>query len=246
MKERKKEEKTLGPKKNEKAAAEKYWQQMVNTYFVFYRRRFIDKDGYPLTPVWSPEKRGMESKGLKGIITRLRTISEDKKIEWTEATAISELHNFLQKAYNIPFIKKTMMCCVMNKFKDMIISSEYTPTMVEKVLSIWFQLFPDYTKDEERDKTAAQIIIGFLKQQYLQGGIEFSDQSVIQSVKIIFYHIKKDEWWSKKSLRSVANNLQEFINKIKSEKKNGNGKENFRNSEKPIPSTNDEGCFGQL
>lgn len=244
MKEKKTEKKITGPR--EKTAPEKYWQAMVNTYFVFYRRRYIDKDGFPLTPVWSPEKRGMESSGLKGVITRLRTIAEEKKIEWTEATAIAELHNFLQKAYNIPFIRKTMLCCVMNKFKDMIIASEYTPTMVEKVLAIWYQYFPEYTRDEERDKTAAQIIIGFLKQQYLQNNLQFEDESVTQSVRTIFHHIKNDEWWSKKSLRSVANNLQEFINKIKSEKKNGHRKENFGSDSKPTPSTNSSGNFGKL
>lgn len=202
----------------EKALPEKYWKSLFNTYAVFYSRCFKDQDGYPLRPVWNDATRGMEGSGLKKIITRLRTIAEQKNIEWSEGYANDCLHNFLQKAANDPFIRKSMMCCQMAKYADTIISSEYTPSLVNQVLSCWYQLFPDYTKDQERDKTAAQITIGFLKQQYLQSGLEFTDKSVMQSVRTIFSHVSKHDWWSKKTLRTIANNLQEFVTEIKYKK----------------------------
>lgn len=223
MKNLKKEKNAPGPEKiaREKLPPEKYWDRLVKTYFMFYRRRVIDPDGFPLDPDWNEQKRGMEAKGFKEIIVKLRTITEAKNIEWTEAVAIDEVHNFLQKGYNIPFIKKTMLCCIMNKFKDMIICSEYTPSLVEKVLNEWYKLFPEYTRDHERDKTAAQITIGYLKQQYIQKNILFTDVSVVQSVNLILRHVKADEWWSQKTFRTVANNLHEFVSKINANKKNG-------------------------
>lgn len=199
----------------EKTSPEKYWDSMIKTYFTFFSRRFQDEDGYPLSPTWNDQKRGMEAAGLKGIVKKLRENAEKKNITWDEATAISHLHNFLQKAYNIPFIKKSMMCCVMNKFFDMVMSSTYTPVLVDLVKVEWYELFPAYVRDEDRDNTASQIIIGFLKQQFLQKNIPFSNDSVMQTVRIIFRHVKADDWWSKKTLRSVANNLQEFVTKIK-------------------------------
>lgn len=245
--------KILDKKKNttpgrEKTPPEKYWDTLVKkVYFVFYSQRMVDMDGFPMWPDWSEQKRGMEASSLKQIITKLRTITEAKGIEWTEAVAVDNLHNFLQKAYNIGFIGKSLLCCVMNKYRDMIICSEYTPSLVSRIIDEWYKSFPQKERDDERDKTAAQIIIGYLKQQYLKNNLVFSDESVMQTVRTIFHHIKQSEFWSQKTLRSCGNNLQGFISELKANK-NGNTKAAVRNTDerKPVPSVNNSGRFGKL
>jgi hypothetical protein len=216
----KKEKKNLG--KKEKAPPEKFWNELVKVYYAFYMDHFRDNDGYKLSPGWTAQTRGMESAGLKGIIVRLRTIAEAKNIDWTLEQAQSDVWNFLLKAYhNFAFIKKNMMCCLMNKYKDQIIVSELHFSLSKKILSHWYELFPD-KKDSDRDIKGSEIIIGYLKQQYLQNGLVFNEASVLGTIRTIFHHIQQDEFWSKKSLVSVGYNISEFVIKIKSQKNGAN------------------------
>lgn len=214
------------------APPEKYWQKLVQVYFTFYKKRFKDNDGYMMSPDWSPEKRGMESKGLKEILTRLRTIAEQKDFDWTEEYACEQLDLFLHKAYQKPFIAKSMMCCLMNKYKDEIIVSEYNDPLIKKILECFYFINPQYPVDHEKDNSAAQIIVGFMKGQFLRANIEFKETAVVQSVKKIFDLVAADNFWNQKSLRSISNNLQEFVNIIKSNK-DGTGKKGYGKSQSP-------------
>lgn len=212
----------VGSEKKEVPPPEKFWSILVNVYFEFYKRHFRDNDGFALSPNWNDGRRGMESKGLKGVIQRLRTICEEKGIDWTEEKAVSELNMFFEKAFSKPFFQKNFMCCFLNKYKDVIIVSEYQTPLIKKILNSWYQIFPD-KKDLERDVKGSEIIIGYLKQQYIQNNLIFNDESAMSSVNTIFLHIKADEFWSKKSLVSIGYNISEFVLKIKS-KQNGNKK----------------------
>lgn len=203
------------------APPEKYWQKLVEVYFKIYKSLFKDSDGFPMSPNWNKNTVGMESKGLKEIIIRLRTIAEAKNFDWTEKYACDQVQLFMMKAAQIPFLRKSMLCCLLNKYKDEVIVSEYNDPLVKKIRETFYFINPNYAVDHKLDSTAAQIIVGFLKAQYLRSNIEFTDQSVIQSVETIFKFVKNDEFWNEKSLRSIANNLQEFVNKIKANK---NGK----------------------
>ncbi len=198
--------------------AEIFWKKLVDTYFAFFKDHFRDEDGFRLSPDWSPQKIGMEAAALKKIIIFLRQIAEGKKIEWTEEYAQQQLNLFLDKAYNDPFLKKNFYCALLNKKKVDVLISTYNPHLVKKILEIWYFEFPDYTRDVDKDRAAAEIIIGFLKQQYILASIQFTEESVLGSIRLIFITAKGDEFWCKKSLKSIANNLQEFVNKIKSER----------------------------
>lgn len=249
----KKENKAPAPAKivREKLPPEKYWDTLVKrVYFVFYGKRMKDEDGLALWPDWSEQKRGMEAKNLKEIIRKVRINCEAKGTLWTEAVAVDELHNFLQKAYNIPWIGKHLACTVMNKFFDMINSSDYNPSLVTKIIFQWYKHFPEKPKDDARDITAAQIIVGYLKQQFIVNNLEFSDKAVMQTVDLIFRHIQQNQWWSTKTLRTCANNLQGFISELKANQKNGTAirKEDFGSlSGQPVQSTNDTSTgFGKL
>lgn len=194
---------------------EKFWKELVDVYFAFFKDHFRDSDGFRLSPDWSPQKIGMEAGALKKIIIFLRQIAEGKKIEWTQEYATKQLYSFLEKAYNDPFLKKNFYCALLNKKKVDVLVSTYNPHLVKKILEIWYFEFPEYTRDVEKDRAAAEIIIGFLKQQYILASIQFTEESMLGSVRLIFQTVKEDEFWKQKSLKSIANNLQEFINRIK-------------------------------
>lgn len=206
----------VGTEKKIKSPPEKFWQRLVDVYFQFYKMHFRDNDGFQLTPDWSGAKVGMESKGLKGIIIRLRNIAEEKEIEWTEEYAVKSLEYFLKKAYNNPFLKKSFMCCLLNKFKDSVIVSEDNSSLVSKILEVWYFENKEYTRDYDNDRIGAEKVIAFLKNQYTSANIVFADESVLSSFRVIVTHIKTEEFWENKSLKSISNNLQEFVNKIKS------------------------------
>lgn len=235
--------------KKEKAPPEKFFQRAIQLYFSFHKSHFRDEDGYSLAPNWGNEKRGMEMKGLKLLLTTLREIAEGKGAEWSEERMVSDFNKFLERAFNNSLVKKNFLCCMMNRYKLDILSTPHNPNLSKQVREIWYSKFPNYTRDEERDKTASEIIVGFLKQQFLQNNLEFETKSVMQTVELIFRHVKDDEFWSKKTMRSVANNLQEFISKIK-DKKNGNNNNTgaVRNTyeNKPVPTPDNAGRFGKL
>lgn len=208
--------------KKEKAPPEKFFQRAIKVYFGFHSTHFRDEDGYGLSPDWR-EKRGMEMKGLKMILTTLRELCEAKGDEWTEDRMVLDFTKFLERAMNHFLVKKNFLCCMMNRFKIDILSASYNPHLSKKIMEEWYKNFPNYTRDDDRDKKASEVFIGFLKQQYLIAGLLFTDDSVMGSVRTIITHVRDDEFWSKKSMRSVANNLQEFVTKIKSNK-NGTDK----------------------
>lgn len=204
--------------KNIAPGVEKYWQRLVDTYFAFFKDHFRDEDGFKLSPDWSPKKIGMEAAALKKIIAFLRQIAEGKKVDWAEDYAAYQLERFLEKAYNDTFLRKNFYCALLNKKKVDVLISTYNPHLVKKILEIWYFEFPEYTRDIDKDRAAAEIIIGFLKQQYILASVPFTEESMLGSIRLIFQTVKQDEWWNKKSLKSVSNNLQEFVNKIKSER----------------------------
>ena len=224
---------------------ENFWKVLVETYFAFYKDHFRDQDGFRLSPDWSPQKIGMEAGALKKIIIFLRQIAEGKEIEWTEDYAVSKLHEFLEKAYNNDFLRKNFYCALLNKKKVDVIISTYNPDLVKSILEIWYFVFPEYTRDLEKDRAAAEIIIGFMKQQYILSSIQFTKESLLGSVRLIFNTVKEDEFWNKKSLKSISNNLQEFINIIKA-KKNGRDINSTRVTKTPVVTIKPEGGFGKL
>lgn len=209
--------------KKEKAPPEKFFGEMVKVFYRFHVSHFVDDDGFKLAPDFNEQKRGIEYSGLKKIVTRLRTLAEEKNIEWTEEYAKASIWNFLLKAYhNFSFIRKGFLLCVMAKYKDPIIASQLNFNLSKRIIEMWYSSFPDKRNfDQERDFKGSEIIIGYLKQQYLQKNIEFTDNSVMQTVRTIFFHIKQDDFWSKKSLVSIGYNLPEFVIKIKENEKNG-------------------------
>lgn len=214
-------EKKPSRKKSTSIPPEKYFGRAVEEYFAFHKDHYRDEDGFRLSPNWNDVKAGMERRSLKFILQTLRQISEGKKIEWTEEQMVINLNRFMEKSHNHQLVRKNFMCCMMNRFKFDILSSSYDPNLSKKLREIWYFENPEYTRDDDKDRAASEVIVGFLKQQYVLASVEFTEDSVLQSWRVIIRHIKQDEFWNQKSLKSISNNMQEFVNRIKS---NRNGK----------------------
>lgn len=220
MDEKKSKEKKKRPAQN----VEPWWHELKAAYFSFFKSHFRDPDGFAMSPDWNPQKIGMEASALKKIIIFLRERAELKKIEWSCENAVKALSDFLNRAYHKDNRIRYFYCALLNKNKLDILCSSYNPYLSKKILEEWYFLFPEYTRDIEKDKAASEVVIGFLKQQYVLNSLPFEDNSVVQSFSVIAKEVKLDEWWNKKPLMTIAKNLQEFVNRIKF-KKNGNRQE---------------------
>lgn len=204
----------------EKKEPEKYFAKAVEEYFGFHKRNFRDEDGYALAPDWSGMNKGMEFRSLKLLLETLRKIAEGKQVEWTEERMISDLNNFMSKAINHNLLKKDFRVSLLNRFKIEILSSNYNPQLSKKILEVWYHVMPEYTRDYERDREAGEIVVKFLKEQYVLASVEFSENSMMQSARTIFANVKTDPFWETKPLKSIVKNLQEFVNRVK-QNKNG-------------------------
>lgn len=229
--------KKMGEKKYS-SPGEKFWQKLVDTYFAFFKDHFRDEDGFRLSPDWSPAKRGMESKALKEIIIKLRTIAEEKNIEWTEEYAVSEFTKFLKKAHSVEFYRRGFLCCLLNKYKNQILTIVLNTDFVRKILEVWYFEFNGYARDYENDKLAADRIANFLKEQFVNNNLNYTEEAALASLKVLIVHIQGDEFWCNKSLKSISNHLQEFVNKIKNEKQRSGINRGSNTSKRPF-STSD-------
>lgn len=201
----------------EKIPPEPFFVLAIELFFAFHKHHFRDESGFMLSPNWEGGKRGMEMKGLKLLLTTLRQISEGKNIEWTAEQIKIDFNKFLEKAYSNTFLRKNFLCCMLNRYKFDILSSTYNPALAKKIREIWYYNFPVYAVDVEKDTAASEIIVGFLKQQFVLAGMNFTETSMVASFNVIVNFIKDDDFWKMKSLKSISNNLQEFVNKIKSQ-----------------------------
>jgi len=226
----------VGKKKSKKNEnVEPHFLAAQKVYFDFYKQHFKDSDGFYLVPDWTDGKGGMERRSLKLILQTLRQISERKNIEWTEEEMKKRFTEFLGKAMCHNLVKRELLCCMMNRFKFEILSSAYNPHLSRKIRELWYINNPDYPIDEDKDRAASEIIAGFLKQQFVLSSLQITDDAILSSWATIINFIKQDEFWKNKSLKSISNNLQEFVYKIKSRKNgqtNSDTKTKQRNSYK--------------
>lgn len=229
----------------EEKKPEKFFAKAIELYFSFHKHNYKDEDGFALAPSWNGAKRGMEMRSLKLILETLRQIAEGKNAEWTEERMINDFNLFLEKSYNHSLVRKNFLCAIMNRFKFDILSSNYNPQLAKKVREWWYFENKEYTVDVDKDREASEIIVVFLKKQFVVNSIQFTEDALIQSWRTIIKHIKSDSFWSIKSLKSIANHMQEFVNKIKA---NQNGRNNNldRTSKAPVVTNNTPGDFGDL
>jgi len=236
--------KKISSEKKEKDAPEKYFAKAIDLYTSFHKHHFKDNEGYALAPDWKGPKRGKEFRSLKLLLQTLRQISEGKGFEWTEEEMKKSFESFLEKSYNHSLVRKNFLVAMMNRYKFDILSSSYNPQIAKKIREWFYFEFKEYTVVPDKDREASEIIAAFLKQQFVLANKEFTEDAAISSWRTIMKEIKSDQFWSVKPLKSIANNLQEFVNKIKLKQ---NGNYNSRGVKKtPIITNKQIGDFGNL
>lgn len=89
--------------------------------------------------------------------------------------------------------------------------------LVPQILQNWYQTFPTYTKSKTDDFPAVLRIISFMMQQHGIPNMNEPDarEKILGTFEAVSQEIHKDQFWINKPLKSIANNIQEFYNKIK-------------------------------
>lgn len=81
----------------------------------------------------------------------------------------------------------------------------------------WYSVFPLYTKDKDSDYEAMGKIAAFMMRQAGEKdvGDYQTQQKILNTLTQIAEQVIADQFWTNKPLKSIANHIQEFYNKIK-------------------------------
>ena len=103
--------------------------------------------------------------------------------------------------------------------------------LIPEILQNWYETFPTYTKSKSDDFPAVMRVIAFMMQQHGIGNMNDPDakEKILGTFAAISDAVKNDNFWINKPLKSIANNIQEFYNKIKNPQKNGAKKQSGGN-----------------
>jgi len=101
-------------KEVDKPEKTKYWQKLVDTWFVFNEKKFKEK----------PSFAGADPRHLKKIIELLEKRAVEKKIEWTEEKAVEWFEYFLQKAFEDTWLSKNFLLVQLERFIDKILLNQ--------------------------------------------------------------------------------------------------------------------------
>lgn len=89
--------------------------------------------------------------------------------------------------------------------------------IVPQMCKLWYESFPAYTADKENDFEGMGKILGFMTRQ---AGInnehdQNSQIKVLNTLQLIADQVNREPFWINKPIKSIANSIQEFYNKIK-------------------------------
>lgn len=98
------------PKVKKEKVAEPYWQELVELYFDFCKKRFNEV----------PSFDGSSPRDLKSIIQSLRKRAESAQIEWTPGVARTRLRRFLEFAVADDWLSRNFLLSNLNRQKDKI------------------------------------------------------------------------------------------------------------------------------
>lgn len=90
--------------------------------------------------------------------------------------------------------------------------------IIPKMCEVWYQAFPLYTKDKQKDFHAMASILQFMAKQAGTNDIATNPDhflKVVETLKALSDMVSRETFWTNKPLSSIANNIQEFYNKIK-------------------------------
>lgn len=96
--------------KKSKAPPEPFWNELVEVYFDFCRKKFGEE----------PSFDGSAPRDMKTIIKSLHERADKSNIEWTLNTAQFRFYKFLRFAYEDPWLSKNFLLQNINRQKDKI------------------------------------------------------------------------------------------------------------------------------
>lgn len=99
--------------------------------------------------------------------------------------------------------------------------------IIPQMWACWKRNFPSYTADKKNDFPALGSILRFMiDQSHMNDPTEPDTQIVVlNSLQAVADIVKKEEFWKSKPLKSIANNIQEFANKLKNGDPKSTGKD---------------------
>lgn len=101
--------------------------------------------------------------------------------------------------------------------------------LIPQMCQLWYESFPKYTKDQKADFAGMGNILWFIAKQHHLKKVEDTDTQVkiLNTLQLIADQVNREPFWLNKPIKSIANNIQEFYNKIKNpQQQNGNPKTN--------------------
>ena len=98
-----------------------------------------------------------------------------------------------------------------------------TDFLIPNMCQAWYKKFPHYSKSKDDDFPAMLKILQFMASQSGQANISDPTvkETILKKLDQVAEEVLKDQFWINKSLNSIANNIQEFYNKIKNPQTNG-------------------------
>lgn len=104
--------------------------------------------------------------------------------------------------------------------------------IVPKMCEVWYSTFPTYTQDKQSDYEGMGKILSFIsRQHHLKDVLEAETQSkILNTLQLIADQVNRENFWVNKPIKSIANHIQEFYNKIKNPVENGTAKSNGKSN----------------
>lgn len=101
--------------------------------------------------------------------------------------------------------------------------------IIPQMCKVWYESFPNYTKDRNSDFEGMGKILQFMCRQ-AKGDCLSQDNhlKILNTLQLIADQVNRETFWINKPIKSIANHIQEFYNKIKNPV---NGKKNESNSQ---------------
>jgi hypothetical protein len=89
--------------------------------------------------------------------------------------------------------------------------------IIPQMCKIWYETFPTYTQDREKDCDGMGKILWFIAKQHHLKRVEETETQIkiLNTLQLIADQVNREPFWTNKPIKSIANNIQEFYNNIK-------------------------------
>lgn len=96
-------------------------------------------------------------------------------------------------------------------------SKESENFLIPKMCQLWYTSFPLYTQDRENDYSGMGKVLKFIYRQAKVDPTKNQDtqEKTLNTLQLIADQVNREQFWVNKPIKSIANNIQEFYNKIK-------------------------------